>query len=149
MKFIKIILITVLVAILNQSVTFGQENTGQIIGRVISEMTGNPIPGITIRVEGTQSGAMTKNDGTFQIKGLKPGVYAVKYTGIGFNQFIQSNISVTNVKPVQLEVKLSEKIITSASDSWRILNISLCGRFLSIGTIIWLKVIAVRYETNH
>jgi len=67
MKFIKIILITVLVAILNQSVTFGQENTGQIIGRVISEMTGNPIPGITIRVEGTQSGAMTKNDGTFQI----------------------------------------------------------------------------------
>jgi len=35
----------------------------------------------------------------------------VKYTGIGFNQFIQSNISVTNVKPVQLEVKLSEKII--------------------------------------
>ena len=86
-------------------------NKVSIIGIVRNSTTQKPIPGITVKVESTQSGAITKSDGSFVIKGLSPGTYAVKFSGVAYNQFIQSNIIVSNVKPAQLEINLVEKTI--------------------------------------
>lgn len=88
-----------------------REERGAITGIVVSAMTKNPLPGITIRIVGTNFGAFSKTDGKFEIRNIKPGIYAVQFTGIGFNQFVQSDVVISPAKPVFLEIELSEKIV--------------------------------------
>lgn len=87
------------------------EERGAVSGRVISSMTKSPIPGITIRLVGTNSGAISKPDGRFEIRNIKPGSYSVQFTGVGYNTFIQSDVFVSPAKPIVLEIELSEKVI--------------------------------------
>ncbi len=88
-----------------------QDAVISIAGKVINSNDGKPIQGVTVLVEGTNKGAYTNNEGKFQIKGLEPGVYSLRFSSIGFETFVKSNIFVTNVKPVFLEIELVEKVI--------------------------------------
>ena len=57
----------------------------KIAGRVTDE-TGAPLPGITVAVKNTRSGATTGVEGTYAINAdLKPGAYTLVFTGIGFS----------------------------------------------------------------
>ncbi|MCX7909826.1 MAG: TonB-dependent receptor [Ignavibacteria bacterium] len=88
-----------------------QEEQISISGKVTNPVTGKPVPGVTVLVEGTKKGTYTSNDGRFQIKGLEPGVYSVRFSSVGYETLVKSNIYVTNVKPVILDVELVEKVI--------------------------------------
>ena len=56
----------------------------KLTGKVTDE-TGTPLPGITVAIKNTRSGAMTDVDGNFVINAdLKPGTYTVSFSGIGF-----------------------------------------------------------------
>ena len=91
---------------------FAQDNNpGLISGSVISQATQNPLPGITVRVLETNLGAFTDNEGKFTIKNIPPGTYAVQFTGVGFEKYVQSNVRVTAGRPVSLSVELAEKVI--------------------------------------
>ncbi|MDQ1267311.1 MAG: hypothetical protein QG635_2465 [Bacteroidota bacterium] len=74
-------------------------------------MTQNQIPGVRITVMDTKTGAISKTDGTYAVKGLQKGIYSVRFSAIGFQTYIQSNIMVTNVNPVQLDIELIDKVI--------------------------------------
>lgn len=85
--------------------------TGEIFGRVVSAMTQKPIPGITVSLVNTNLGAFTNSNGEFRIKNIPVGVYSVRFTGVGFQTYVQSDINVNAVKPIQLEIELVERII--------------------------------------
>ena len=64
---------------------FSQENKGgRITGRIVSSMTQSPLPGVTIRVLGTELGAISKKDGSFDITNVPPGIQKVQFNLIGF-----------------------------------------------------------------
>lgn len=79
-----------------------------ISGKLVNSITLNPIVGATIRVEGTNKGAVSRSDGSFEIKGLEPGKYAVKFSAVGYETFVNPTVVVSNVKAYQMEVKMNE-----------------------------------------
>ncbi|MFN3781770.1 MAG: carboxypeptidase-like regulatory domain-containing protein, partial [Candidatus Kapaibacteriota bacterium] len=107
----KHIILYILIIFSNFFAIKAQDAVISISGKVINSNDGKPIQGVTVVVEGTSKGAYTNNEGKFQIKGLEPGVYSLRFSSIGFETFVKSNIFVTNVKPVFLEVELVEKVI--------------------------------------
>lgn len=82
-----------------------------IIGRVVSSMTQSPLSGVTVRVVGTDFGAITKPDGTYVIRNIPTGEYSISFSRVGYQTYIQSSVMITNVMTAQLDVQLVEKTI--------------------------------------
>jgi len=61
-----------------------QVTTGTITGRVADSASLRPLPGATIRIEGTQRGAITGDDGGFTVGGVPAGTHQVRATRIGY-----------------------------------------------------------------
>jgi outer membrane receptor protein involved in Fe transport len=85
--------------------------TGKIAGRVIDANTGDPLPGANIIIEETSTGAATDFEGYFSILNLKPGVYTVRVSMLGYSSYILENVRVHIDQTSRLEIKLSEKSI--------------------------------------
>lgn len=103
---------TVFFMFLQLSVTFSQSSsTGEISGRVIEKQTQKPLPGITVILVGTQLGAISSQNGAFRIKDVSPGIYALRFSGVGYETFIVSDLLVSTVKPANVEVELIQKVI--------------------------------------
>lgn len=81
------------VAILLISVNSVFAQTGFIRGTVYDDANGETIIGATIRVEGTEKGAMTDLDGKFSISVVE-GVYTVKLTFISFETLVIEGVTV-------------------------------------------------------
>lgn len=84
---------------------------GTITGRIVSSMTQSPLPGVTVRVLGTELGAISKKDGSFEIKNVPFGIQKVQFNLVGYEQYVQTDIPIGAGKPAFLEIKLVEKVI--------------------------------------
>ncbi len=58
------------------------QNTGKLAGRVVDDL-GDPLPGASVIIEGTQLGAATDIDGNYFVIGVPVGVYTVTASFIG------------------------------------------------------------------
>lgn len=96
------------VVIIKSKVT---QNTGVIKGRVV-DSKGNPLPGVTIVIEGTSIGVSSDMDGKFTIKAKKGDVLKVSFIGM------QSQIvKITDYKELRIALKeetakLEEVVVT-------------------------------------
>jgi hypothetical protein len=70
------------------------QTTGSVAGRVVDEK-GAPVAYATVRIEGTKLGAYTKADGSFLIRKIPAGEYAVKATGVGYHPLTREKVRVT------------------------------------------------------
>ena len=68
--------------------------TGTITGRVADSATARPLAGATVRVEGTQRGAITGDDGVYTVSGVPAGTHQVRATRIGYAP-LSSTVTVT------------------------------------------------------
>jgi len=79
------ILLYILVAFLPYSVWGSEYNTdGSVIRGKVSDSQGSPLAGASVTIENSFLGVNTASDGSFSIKGLKPGQYAIKASFIGY-----------------------------------------------------------------
>jgi len=93
----------------------------KLTGKVTDE-AGTALPGITVAIKNTKSGAMTDGDGNFVINAdLKPGTYTVSFSGIGFTPK-QSDLVIGTGKTYTLNTqlgtsvsKLDEVVVTGTS----------------------------------
>ncbi|MEY3198982.1 MAG: hypothetical protein RJA13_940, partial [Bacteroidota bacterium] len=85
--------------------------TGKVTGRVFNTLTNEPIPFAKVIIIDQQKGAVTLEDGTFQISGINPGVYSFKAVASGFNDFLYNEITVTNSRTVELNFALEQFIV--------------------------------------
>ncbi len=83
---------------------------GVISGKVYSASTKQPIPGVTVRVVGTKLGAISARDGKFEIKNVPVGMQAVQFTSVAFQKYVKSDLYVSGVKPLFIEVELADKV---------------------------------------
>ncbi len=80
--------------------------TGTITGTVMDSLTGEPLIGANIIIEGTSIGAATDLNGRFVLK-VSPGTYSLIITYIGYERKKIENIKVEPGKKIDFNVKLN------------------------------------------
>jgi outer membrane receptor protein involved in Fe transport len=97
--------------------------TGKIAGAVTDAATGAPIIGASVRVNGTNLGAMTDEDGEFFVINIPSGKYEISATTVGYENVTKTNVQVlvdlTTPVSFQLNVApiaLAGTIVVEAKD---------------------------------
>ena len=78
-------------------------------GRVIEAVSNEPMPFVNVIVSGTSIGAVTDDDGNFQINGLKPGFVRVQASFIGYHSALSSEIEISNAKIAFVEISMEKR----------------------------------------
>jgi TonB-dependent starch-binding outer membrane protein SusC len=83
---------------------FAQNITG-----VIHDEESLPLPGVTVLIEGTQTGATTDLDGKFSIGPVEPGTYTLEISYVGYEMIVLSVEVKENgsSKPVRVNMQIS------------------------------------------
>ena len=86
--------------------------TGSIEGIVTDKNNKETLPGVSVIIEGTYTGAATDLDGHFIISDLKPGTYKIKASYISYYPVLIENVIVNAGKATNLTISLSESSFT-------------------------------------
>ncbi len=86
---------------------------GTLSGTVIDGDYGDPMIGATVQLVGTKQGAMTKVDGTYLIKNVKPGTYTVSYSYIGYAKKLVKDVVIKEDEKTTLDITLSSESVMS------------------------------------
>ncbi len=68
--------------------------TGKIAGKVTDAETGQPLPGVSVIIDGTTMGAATNVDGSYAILNVPPGTYNIKFSMIGYEKVVVEGLRV-------------------------------------------------------
>jgi hypothetical protein len=82
--------------------------TAIIQGVVRDAISNEPLPFALVSVQGTAIGSKTADDGTFTLKDLKPGLYNLDITYVGYRKKTLFEIAVDRSKPAFVEVRLEK-----------------------------------------
>lgn len=79
-----------------------QTTTGKISGRITDKASGEPLPGVNIVLVGTRQGATADANGDYFILLVRPGVYEVQASLVGYHTVSKTNVvvSVDRTSPV-------------------------------------------------
>lgn len=97
----------IFIIIINSGLIFAQAYS---VGGVVTDSTGNPLPGVNIILVGTNYGTASDINGNYKISDIKPGTYKIEFSAVGYESFFKDDIVISD-KPVLLNVKLKNKII--------------------------------------
>ncbi|HNX01324.1 MAG TPA: carboxypeptidase regulatory-like domain-containing protein [Candidatus Cloacimonadota bacterium] len=103
----KLIIIAVILSFLFSIALFAS-TTGRIAGRV-TDSSGRPIAYANVILQGTQIGAQTKENGSFIIINIPPGVYNVVISAIGYDKYTVAGVRVSADGTATVNAKLSIK----------------------------------------
>jgi len=78
-------------------------------GRVIEAVSNEPMPFVNVIISGTSIGAVTDDNGNFQLKGLKPGFVRVQASFIGYHSALSPEIEISNAKVAFIEISMEKR----------------------------------------
>ncbi|MFN3345801.1 MAG: carboxypeptidase-like regulatory domain-containing protein, partial [Chloroherpetonaceae bacterium] len=78
---------------------------GAITGRVLDKVTKEPVVGATVKVVGTELGAVADVNGKFTIQNIPVGTYQVKVSAVGYESTIRADVVVATARPYILVVE--------------------------------------------
>lgn len=87
-----------------------QQPTGTVIGQVVDSATRAPLPDVSVLVEGTGRGTVSREDGSFSIVGVPPGTYTVRARRIGFGS-ATATVTVTSGATVSVSFALARRAL--------------------------------------
>ncbi|WP_345952551.1 carboxypeptidase-like regulatory domain-containing protein [Mucilaginibacter sp. PAMB04168] len=87
----------------------GLAQTGSITGKVINADTKNPLAKVSVFLSNATYGTTTAEDGTFMLRGVKPGQYELIITSVGYEDFSQSVL--VGAEPVKIEAALKARVL--------------------------------------
>jgi len=82
-----------------------QDSTGAVTGQVVDGTTQQPLANVEVAIAGTPHRMLSRNDGSFLISGLAPGIYRVRATRIGYGSQVQG-VTVTAGGTVTVHLSL-------------------------------------------
>ncbi|MCP4633028.1 MAG: TonB-dependent receptor [candidate division Zixibacteria bacterium] len=103
-------LVTLLVLSICCGVVFGG-TTGQINGTIADKSTGEPLPGVSVIIKGTNIGAPTDFDGFYRIQNVPPGVYELVATYVGYATMTVTDVQVGIDKVTTIDYELSTEAV--------------------------------------
>ena len=71
---------------------------GDLVGKVIDSNNKEPIIGATVRIVGTNMGMQTDVDGEYYLPNLRPGIYKIQVSYIGYHTKTITDITITSGK---------------------------------------------------
>lgn len=101
--------IYIIIALIIGSVSGLFAQTGSIKGRVYNEINNESIPFANIVLDSTQSGATSDENGQYLIANLKPGIYNLTCSFVGFKTAYVYEISVSSANVTDINIALSEE----------------------------------------
>lgn len=110
---------SLLLALLLVPILAMAQSQGTVRGTVTDAQTGESIPGVNVALEGTQQGAATSADGTYQISGVEPGSYTLVASFVGYDrrtrqvQVRAGETTVANINMTPADVELDEVVVTA------------------------------------
>lgn len=120
MKQATLYFIFALVALSISAKAVQAQDTGQIVGTVIDSLSGSPLPGVNVIIEGTQQGAAADGEGSYTISGVEAGTYDVRATFIGYAPETIEGVEVSAGEATQVdfamqaeEVALEDLVVTA------------------------------------
>ncbi len=81
----------------------GDLNTTTLKGKVIDGNTGEGLPGVFVKLSGTDKTAYTDFDGNFNVVGLQPGNYQLTTSLISYEREVM-NVNLNNRKSAELQL---------------------------------------------
>ena len=103
MKFLFLLFTCVPFLILSQG--------AQVNGRVYNELNNKAIAFATVKILGSQIGAVSEEDGSFSVLNLEPGIYSFKATASGYKPLYINEVTITKTRVEYLEFSLEEIVI--------------------------------------
>jgi hypothetical protein len=85
-------------------------SSGRIEGRVLDATTKSPLIGATVRVIGSDLGALTDEEGKFRITNLQENVYKLSISFIGYETHLENDVRVVRGKSEYVATELIESI---------------------------------------
>ncbi|MCC7520058.1 MAG: carboxypeptidase-like regulatory domain-containing protein, partial [Flavobacteriaceae bacterium] len=82
--------------------------TGTLTGKIYNASDNQPIPFADVLLENTNYYTTSDENGFFSIENIKPGVYNLLVTLLGYNEERIPEVSINNIRTQNLEVFLSE-----------------------------------------
>jgi hypothetical protein len=137
----KILFLSITLLVITILTSLGQQNNGVIKGRVYNTKTNEGVPFATVQVWGTATGAITGDDGSYSLTGIKPGFVELHVSSLGFKTFISTAVMVTNSNQVTLDMPLEEaeinigEVVVKASPFTRKIETPLSLRIIGIDEI--------------
>ena len=89
-------------------VSFVYAQNGSLAGRVVDAKTESPLVGAIVKIEGTSLGAVTGDDGYFQIENIPPQTYSIKATYLGYTPLTKYNVIVRSEGNIDVNFQLEE-----------------------------------------
>lgn len=99
----------VVLLVLVSQITFAQNRT---VSGVVSDNAGLPLPGVSVLIEGTQTGTQTDFDGKYTLNASSEQVLIFSYIGMKTQKVPASSITV-NVKLIDDSVELEGVVVTA------------------------------------
>ena len=99
----------VLLLVLVAQISFAQERA---VSGVVSDDAGMPLPGVSVLVKGTKSGAQTDFDGKYSIKATSSQVLIFSYVGMN-TQEVKASSATVNVKMTSSSIELEGVVVTA------------------------------------
>ncbi|MEQ9308375.1 MAG: TonB-dependent receptor [Balneolaceae bacterium] len=84
--------------------------SGKIVG-FVTDTEGEPLPGVTVIIEGTSQGAAATLDGYYQILNIKPGTYTLRASYVGFASVLIENVEVSINLTTEVDIVMVEETI--------------------------------------
>jgi iron complex outermembrane receptor protein len=112
------------------TVRLGAQNpTGNIAGRVVDSLTQQPLPDVSVVVQGTRLGAVTQADGSFVIGNVPSGTQFVRVRRIGFSSplatvTVPAGGTATMHFALERRVAVLEEVVTTGYGTQRRLAIT-------------------------
>ncbi len=85
--------------------------TGKIAGKVLDRDSGEPLPGVSILIKGTTTGAATNIQGEFFIINVPPGDYDLRVTLVGYGPVEVEKVRVSIDLTTTVDLELSTETI--------------------------------------
>jgi len=85
--------------------------SGKISGKVVNRDTGEALPGANVILVGTSQGAMADGEGEYYILNLRPGMYSISVSMIGFQTVTRKDVTIHPDHTALISFELSTKVI--------------------------------------
>lgn len=89
--------------------TMAVAQTGKISGRVTDAGNGEALPGVNVIIDGTTQGAVTDLEGYYSIINVRPGLYGVRASFVGYNTGLTENVRVNTNLTTEVNFLLQEE----------------------------------------
>ena len=102
-------LFTATILVISIAFSAHAQNNGIIQGNVVDAINNEPLPFAAVLIQGTEIGTTTDIDGRYELNGLKPGLYNLSVSFIGYKTKMVFEVEVKNSKPAEIDFAMEQE----------------------------------------